>query len=68
MISPTPQNRSFPRLYAAASLKRDAIVVMEDGDGSFPRLYAAASLKRSHPEGITPSARWVFRGFMPRPH
>ncbi len=36
----------FPRLYAAASLKRAWLTRLADGiDWSFPRLYAAASLK-----------------------
>ena len=39
---------SFPRLYAAASLKRDAGARTAPRVLSFPRLYAAASLK---PEG-----------------
>ena len=37
---------SFPRLYAAASLKRYSSPARPDRCGGFPRLYAAASLKR----------------------
>ena len=60
--------RSFPRLYAAASLKprlrngHDVLGVR------FPRLYAAASLKRSDLYQEEGEAEAVFRGFMPRPH
>ena len=40
----------FPRLYAAASLKRELRVRLGELDESrFPRLYAAASLKRVAP-------------------
>ena len=35
----------FPRLYAAASLKRRGAGPRRDEVGGFPRLYAAASLK-----------------------
>ena len=59
----------IPRLYAAASLKRDPRAVPRSPPGrGIPRLYAAASLKRarrSTSPGPTPG---VFRGFMPRPH
>ena len=37
---------SFPRLYAAASLKREPLVAELQSFLRFPRLYAAASLKR----------------------
>ena len=35
----------FPRLYAAASLKRRPDRDLEQDEARFPRLYAAASLK-----------------------
>ena len=59
----------FPRLYAAASLKRVLDCAQRDRVIGFPRLYAAASLKRCDVvvQGL-PGARVVFRGFMPRPH
>ena len=60
--------RGFPRLYAAASLKRiPARRVMHIRD-RFPRLYAAASLKHERHDGGHSSEGCVFRGFMPRPH
>ena len=58
----------FPRLYAAASLKRQTRKGARRGKMRFPRLYAAASLKQI---GMQPEALGqieVFRGFMPRPH
>ena len=59
----------FPRLYAAASLKRhrDALAPRGEGDG-FPRLYAAASLKLLFLVERIAGVELVFRGFMPRPH
>ena len=59
---------SFPRLYAAASLKllRDRTITA--GCPCFPRLYAAASLKRVVQGVHAARTEGVFRGFMPRPH
>ena len=43
----------FPRLYAAASLKRSARETIVDATAKrFPRLYAAASLKLRHAPGL----------------
>ena len=58
----------FPRLYAAASLKRPARSTGDTTMTGFPRLYAAASLKREMPSGERTAIEYVFRGFMPRPH
>ena len=58
----------FPRLYAAASLKQQAILEGIGAKSSFPRLYAAASLKRFQTGAFPRFASTVFRGFMPRPH
>ena len=60
--------RRFPRLYAAASLKR--------GDRGMRRpwdpLFSAALCRGLIEAGTMPfcvlSTRQVFRGFMPRPH
>ena len=58
----------FPRLYAAASLKRERDALDGVDAVRFPRLYAAASLKRYARPGFRFEAERVFRGFMPRPH
>ena len=43
---PSPSIVRIPRLYAAASLKREiGLELAERGDARIPRLYAAASLK-----------------------
>ena len=60
--------RSFPRLYAAASLKPTAPPVGRGAITGFPRLYAAASLKLAIQIGEIQIHPVVFRGFMPRPH
>ena len=65
---PTGRNRGFPRLYAAASLKRRDKQPASAIDFGFPRLYAAASLKHPRPLRLGEVAPLVFRGFMPRPH
>ena len=59
---------SFPRLYAAASLKQRDIRLAEAALDGFPRLYAAASLKRRRLRAAQRLGAGVFRGFMPRPH
>ena len=58
----------FPRLYAAASLKRCRWAPGGCAESCFPRLYAAASLKLGDVEGVGNMVAGVFRGFMPRPH
>ena len=58
----------FPRLYAAASLKRRFHALHHFDAGRFPRLYAAASLKRHVYRPLIRFGETVFRGFMPRPH
>ena len=58
----------FPRLYAAASLKRS------DGDAEraameqFSAALCRGLIEASHPATPVPPAGPVFRGFMPRPH
>ena len=59
---------SFPRLYAAASLKQRSEPPLVNEPERFPRLYAAASLKRGGREWQHRNSHAVFRGFMPRPH
>ena len=44
-VSQYPLKFEFPRLYAAASLKRSLVDVDIPLGKQFPRLYAAASLK-----------------------
>ena len=44
---PAPRAGCFPRLYAAASLKRRSAPDLAQPAHGFPRLYAAASLKRT---------------------
>ena len=63
-----PRYTSFPRLYAAASLKLCARRAGGTKIGRFPRLYAAASLKQPRRPAVVGGAGAVFRGFMPRPH
>ena len=68
MITWDGAGERFPRLYAAASLKRRRRRQGRPHGGGFPRLYAAASLKQAeHSTAIDPHGG-VFRGFMPRPH
>ena len=68
VVNTVPTLDSFPRLYAAASLK------LVEGEPSatqwvgFPRLYAAASLKRRRRQPRLHQRAGVFRGLMPRPH
>ena len=65
----TGRAASFPRLYAAASLKPlNESRRISRRHVRFPRLYAAASLKpvEDIPHRLIPLD--VFRGFMPRPH
>ena len=59
----------FPRLYAAASLKRQPLDDLHaHAHVGFPRLYAAASLKLHPRRDDRIRHELVFRGFMPRPH
>ena len=58
----------FPRLYAAASLKRHVAPALVRVRLRFPRLYAAASLKLEVDRAVADLVAAVFRGFMPRPH
>ena len=58
----------IPRLYAAASLKRQPERLDGLRDRRIPRLYAAASLKQPADRLVVQAVRVVFRGFMPRPH
>ena len=60
--------RSFPRLYAAASLKPPLNRLLDTSYGRFPRLYAAASLKQYVMSVLVRTHIIVFRGSMPRPH
>ena len=61
-------SRCFPRLYAAASLKRPLETDVRIGRGGFPRLYAAASLKQAlHDEPmliVTPFSAALCRGLI----
>ena len=58
-VAPVPESRpgSFPRQYAAASLKHWRMIVVISPVAGFPRQYAAASLKGGHgPGGREPHA------------
>ena len=64
-----PHGNRFPRLYAAASLKRHRFAsTTRVSRTRFPRLYAAASLKPPVAGTGHNRPQRVFRGFMPRPH
>ena len=68
-IPSTSLPNRFPRLYAAASLKRHQHPFPDMTSGlRFPRLYAAASLKPIYATSHVTRLLRVFRGFMPRPH
>ncbi len=58
---------SFPRLSAAASLKRADVNLTGADLAGFPRLSAAASLKPVREVGVREIGA-VFRGSQPRPH
>ena len=63
-----PCLRRFPRLYAAASLKHS----VQSCEGYVFVVFSAALcrglIEAGHTRWCPPCYRWVFRGFMPRPH
>ena len=60
---------SFPRFYAAASLKREAVLRSRKPAVEFSAVLCRGLIEagpdRTHPRHPGPA---VFRGFMPRPH
>ena len=58
----------FPRLYAAASLKRRARSSKCSQRGSFSAALCRGLIEASAPGCRSPARAPVFRGFMPRPH
>ena len=60
--------RRFPRLYAAASLKRDLPLDKRRWEEEFSAALCRGLIEAPTPRGSRRDGIDVFRGFMPRPH